>query len=299
MTESLAGSEIVEATPSAAPAVNVAGRQYDVVTGFVVALMAWFVARLDGLSLLQPTSSKPPARWLELTGSLLLTPISDASALTGKVSLPLVVLPSLISHVPSALRHSTIGLAARSTLQPGFVAPDGVFQTTVSSTFAPGGSCPKLQVRTSLESKVPHDDATGVAVSAPDVTGGAITYLVCVNMEPPSFENVALYAMFSPYVTAPGPGWGTSVPVPSRFPAPPAATAIAAPVTARQATTRRQRVRFISFSLPLLRSDAHPTRRTRIMSDGREPLQAQRLLARNGAPRAGLRCVPLATWPSG
>ena len=180
---------------------------------------------------------------------MLLTPISEAFSLTANDSLPLVSLPSLISHVPSAIRQST---------HPGWVAPAGAFQTTVSVTVAPGRIWPKSHVSVSLASKVPQDAVTRVALAPPGPTGGGITYLDCVKTEPLSFLNVALYAMFSPYVTAPGPGTASRVPIPFRFPALPPATAIAAPITATHATTRRPRVRFIVSPSSSYRSDACP-----------------------------------------
>src|SRR6187200_1274300 len=51
--------------------------------------------------------------------------------------------------------------------------------------------------------------------------------------------------MFSPYVTAAGPGTTSRDGTPSRFPALPPDTANAAATTARHATTRRQRACFI------------------------------------------------------
>ena len=83
---------------------------------------------------------------------------------------------------------------------------------------------------------------------------------------------------------------------PSRLPALPPATAIAAPMTARHATNRRQRVRFIC-SLPV---GTAATRTQRA-----EPYRVRRALAsasetaarRSGATR--LPCVVRATWPSG
>src|SRR4029078_12507623 len=91
--------------------------------------------------------------------------------------------------------------------------------------------------------------------------------------------------MFSPYVTAGGPGRTSSVGSPSRLPALPPDTANAAATTARHATPRRQRANFIVLP-PVVRSDAHPTRRIRILSDEQSMLQAQVLWGRAGPPRA-------------
>ena len=79
---------------------------------------------------------------------------------------------------------------------------------------SPGRSCPKSQLSAPLTaSNVPHDETTPFA-ETPGATGGFMTNLVCVKTEPLLafwFVKVARYAMFSPYVTAPGPGTASNV----------------------------------------------------------------------------------------
>src|SRR5688572_4664367 len=94
--------------------------------------------------------------------------------------------------------------------------------------------------------------------------------------------------MFSSYVTAPGPGTASKVATPVLLPALPPATAIAAPMTARHATTRRPRVRFIFFSLPFGTAETR-TQRAKVVSCQMHD-SSRKLAARRGSgPRATMR----------
>ena len=127
-----------------------------------------------------------------LTGSCGLVPIRSAPADCWKVSFPFVDLFSLICQVLEATRQL-------APVQPGFESPAGTFHTTVSRASAREFRFPKSHVRTPAESTAPHDALTNVAVSPVVwITGGAILNVVCVKVELPSFENDAVYAMFSP-----------------------------------------------------------------------------------------------------
>src|SRR4029078_7263563 len=90
--------------------------------------------------------------------------------------------------------------------------------------------------------------ATRSGLSGEPANGFCIRKITCVNVVPLVFEICALYAMFSPYVTCPGPGTASKVNPIARGPALPAGTRTA---SALAATTHAKMTRRTPNLIPL------------------------------------------------
>src|SRR5215510_2883440 len=219
------------------------GRQNALESGSA-ALTSRFVRRLAGPNAsAQAAISKLPALSFSCVPS---PPRSDAlTTSVSNTSFAFVGFPSLMNH---------LALVVRQSVQPVCEDIFGTCQTSVTSALPFATRFASVQTASPFCSTAPHVDPTSFAgfVSVPIVATGVFCRSVtCVNVLLPVFSMLAVYAMFSSYVTLGGPGNAVRCTMAVRFPALPPAAAIAAQTTASHATARRQRVRFMLYLPPV------------------------------------------------